>query len=235
VLYDIGGYAPVLCFDSSHPHDKPSTAFATKAEAYRQLRANVKALNSEAAMCMEHTVDVFGQHMDIAHSLAGAWPEPLAFPALYRYTFPEHICTNRECGQDEDDYLTKANYTFVYGLRFDMTIFRCRGTLSDIPNYAAYLGKLNRIRDEYGDLLLEGTFVDDEGIELDNPLIVAKSYKAAERLAVAVWNPTSGRQPLNIQVPRYRLTKVVTIDSELKPPLEILNPNQIAVLIYVAA
>jgi hypothetical protein len=83
--------------------------------------------------------------------------------------------------------------------------------------------------------LLEGTFVDDEGIELDNPLIVAKSYKAADRLAVAVWNPTSGRQPSSIQAPGYRLMKVVTIDGEVKLPLKILNPNQIAVLIYVTA
>ena len=91
------------------------------------------------------------------------------------------------------------------------------------------------LRDEYGDLLLEGTFVDDEGIELDNPLIVAKSYKAADRLAVAVWNPSSGRQPLCIQAPRYRLIKVVTINGEAKPPPGILDPNQIAVLIYVTA
>ena len=234
VLYDIGGYAPVLCFDSSHPHDKPNTAYATKAENYRQLRANVKTLNSEAAMCMEHTVDIYGQHMDIAHSLDGAWPDLHAFPALYRYTFPEHICMNRECGEDEDDYLTKANYTFIYGLRYDMTIFRCRGTLSDIPHYAAYLGKLNRIRDDHGDLLLEGTYVDDEGFELDNPSIVAKSYKAAGRLAIVAWNPSSERQPLRILAPGYRLIKVVTVEGEADESPEILNSNHIAVLIYVS-
>jgi hypothetical protein len=233
VLYDIGGSAPILCFDPSHPHDKPSMAFATKDENYRQLRANVKALNPEAAMCMEHTVDVFGQHMDIAHSTSGARPQPRAFPALYRYTFPEHICTNRECGEDEEDYLTKANYTFVYGLRFDMTIFRCRGTLSDIPHYAAYLGQLNRIRDEHSALLLEGTFVDDEGFELDNPSIVAKSYKAAGRLAVVAWNPTSQGQSLRIRAPGYRLVEVATVDGETDLPLETLSPNQIAVFLYL--
>jgi hypothetical protein len=184
---------------------------------------------------MEHTVDVFGQHMDIAHSTAAARPQPRVFPAMYRYTFPEHVCMNRECGEDEDDYLTKANFSFVYGLRFDMTIFRCRGTLSDIPNYAAYLAKLNRIRDKYCDLLLEGTFVDDEEFELHNPSIVAKSYRAAERLAVVAWNPTSERQPLRIQAPGYRLTKFVTVDREADVSLEILSPNQIAVLLYVSA
>ncbi len=115
------------------------------------------------------------------------------------------------------------------------TVFRCRGTLSDIPRYAAYLGKLNRIRDEHSDLLLEGTFVDDEGLELDNPSIVAKSYKTAGRLAVVAWNPASESQPLRIQAPGYRLNNVVTVDAEAGLSLKTLNPNQIAVLFYVSA
>jgi hypothetical protein len=96
------------------------------------LRENIKRLNPGAMMAMENTVDVFGQHMDLAHSTLGGRPSPTAFPELYRFTFPEHIVTNRECGEDERDYAAKANYSFVYDLRFDMTIFRCRGTIPEV-------------------------------------------------------------------------------------------------------
>ena len=44
---------------------------------------------------------------------------------MYRYTFPELVMTNRECGEDEVDYKAMAGYSFLLGLRFDMTIFRC--------------------------------------------------------------------------------------------------------------
>jgi hypothetical protein len=232
ILYDIGGSTPWFCFDASHPHEKPSHAFSTKSDNYRALRADIKRLNPDAMVAMENTVDVFGQHMDLAHSTLGGWPGPMAFPELYRFTFPEHIVTNRECGEDERDYVTKANYSFVYGLRFDMTIFRCRGTLKDVPNYADYLRRLNAISEEYGDVLLRGTFVDTQGFTIDNPSLVAKAYRAEEQLAVVLWNPGQENRRFEVHADGYRLTKMVTPAGKRERPPRALGPNELVVLIF---
>lgn len=191
VLYDIGGYAPLFCFDKDHPHAKPSLSCASKAEKYRGLKETVKERNPENAIMMEHNVDIFASHMDISQG-ASTVPSPDHLLEMYRYTFPEAVMTNRECGQDEEDYLSRANYSFLYGLRFDMTIYRCCGTLSDVPNYAAYLSRLNALRDRHAAWLLRGRFVDGEGFRIDNPAVRAKAYRADDgSLAVAAWNPTA--------------------------------------------
>jgi hypothetical protein len=194
VLYDIGGMTPYFCFADGHTHAKPSHSCADKAERYRGLHDYVRSRGRDKAILMEHNVDVFAQHMDISQG-ASTKPNPQQMLALYRYTFPELIMTNRECGMDEIDYRANAGYSFIYGLRFDMSIFRCCGTLSDIPNYATYLASLNQLRDRYQDFLLKGTFIDEEGFALDNRQLVGKAYRADDgRIAVALWNPTGSCQ-----------------------------------------
>ena len=59
VLYDIGGSLPHACHDESHPHEKPTLAFATKDKNYRELRENIKKANPNAVIAMENSVDIF--------------------------------------------------------------------------------------------------------------------------------------------------------------------------------
>lgn len=198
VLYDIGGITPFFCFDKSHPHEKPSMAFATKDANYAGLRESIKARSADNAILMEHNVDIFARHMDISQG-ASTVPAPNHLLEMYRYTFPEAVMTNRECGEDEEDYRAKANYSFIYGLRFDMTIFRCCGTLSDIPDYAAYLKEINALRGRHAKHLLEGRFVDNEGFAVDNAAIRAKAYIADDgSLAVAAWNTSAAGESFTV-------------------------------------
>ena len=60
-----------------------------------------------------------------------------------------------------------AGFSFLYGLRFDMTIYRCCGSLRDIPRYAAYLKEISALYERYGDFLLRGRFVDGDGVALE--------------------------------------------------------------------
>lgn len=199
VLYDIGAMTPFFCYDERHEHKKPSFACATKDKKYWELHDYIRSRGSDKAIMMEHNVDIFAQHMDICQGYSTR-PQPSHMLELYRYTFPELIVTNRECGQDEDNYLLYANCSFIYGLRFDMTIYRCCGTLSDIPNYAAYLKRINNLRSQYSCYLLKGSFTDNEGFTLDNLRITAKSYRASDgTTAVAVWNSTSEAQSFSLR------------------------------------
>ena len=191
VLYDLGGLKPYFCYDKTHNHAKPSHTCEQKAARFQELHDHIHAAHPEDIILMEHSVDIFNQHMDIVHS-SRIVSEENDLSAMYRYTFPELVQTNRECGQDEDRYHWKAGFSFLYGLRFDMTIYRCCGSLSDIPNYAAYLKEINDLRARYENTLLLGRFVDEDGIAWDQPQVRVKAYAADDgEVGCALWNPTA--------------------------------------------
>lgn len=198
VLYDLGGLPAYFCYDKNHGHKKPSHSFADKDKRFKTLHDFVRSYGDDKAIMMEHNIDIFAQHMDVSQG-SSTKPKDNHMLELYRYTFPEYIMTNRECGQDEEDYRFLANHSFLYGLRFDMTIYRCCGTLSDIPNYAAYIAELNELRAKYSKYLLTGCFIDTEGFNLDNPDIKAKAYRAADGdLAVVLWNSSNTEKSYKI-------------------------------------
>ena len=147
-------------------------------------------------------VDVLSQHMDICQSV-NSCRQPDDMVEMFRYTFPELVITNRECGQDESDYRSDVNRTALLGLRYDMTIYRCCGTLSDIPRYAAYLAAVNALRAKYADTLLRGRFVDEDGFRWSNHALRAKGYVGSRgQESVLLWNPTD-----------ESLTTTVTFDN----------------------
>ena len=208
MLYDIGGMGPVFCHDSRHPHANPSLAFATKRQNYRALRENIKRQNPEAIIAMEHNVDIYGESMDLAQSGGSARPGKHAYPELYRYTFPELMVTNREAAEDERNYRDNIHFSLLYGLRFDMTIFRCQGELDDIPNYRDYLTKVTRMQLDYKDLLLSGRFVDNEGFTLDNAAL-RQGLRGRRRAGSRNLNPT-GDQPLSISAAGHTFAEAAT-------------------------
>lgn len=198
VLYDLGGLKPYFCFDRTHNHAKPSHSCEQKAARFEELHGHIHHEKAENAILMEHAVDIFNQHMDIVHS-SRIVSQTDDLSAMYRYTFPELVMTNRECGEDENDYLWKAGFSFLYGLRFDMTIYRCCGTLSDIPNYAAYLKTINTLRERYANTLLRGRFIDEDGIAWDQPQVRVKAFAAEDgEIGCALWNPTKEDVPVTV-------------------------------------
>ncbi len=215
VLYDIGGMTPFFCYAEGHTHKKPSHSHENKAANYAGLRKYVKTFGDDKIIMMEHNVDIFGQSMDMAHSghtgpdarllspeTAGN-PEDakndLQLNEMYRYTFPELLMTNRECGEDENHYLAHAGQSFLYGLKFDMTIFRCCGKLSDIPRYLTYLQELTALCRKYADYLLRGRFIDNDGFTADNAKVFVKGWKGADgKLALTLWNPTGNDETVHV-------------------------------------
>jgi hypothetical protein len=190
ILYDVGAPTPYFCYDKSHTHAKPNLVNACLADNYRRFRSKIRAINPEATVLMENALDICGMYMDLAHGIGSSYPHPGAFVEMYRYTFPEHPLTNRECGFDEDNYLFHAHYSFLYSLRYDMSIYRCRGSFKDLPNYARLLKNLDDVYSQYGHILLAGRFRDNLGFSINNQEVQAKSYETDREQAVTLWNPT---------------------------------------------
>ncbi|MHB8972645.1 MAG: hypothetical protein ACYC3X_21970 [Pirellulaceae bacterium] len=88
----IGAAWSVLCFDKSHGHRTPATAWAEGYSALlRQLRSAVRNVNPDFFCWVEGAWEGAAQYVDL--SQGGFWPdhpgsEP--FPELYHYTLPEH-------------------------------------------------------------------------------------------------------------------------------------------------
>ena len=215
VLYDIGATKPYFCYAENHTHKKPSHSHESKAENYRGLREYVKSFGEDRGIYMEHNMDIYGQYMDMAHSAIArpdarllspegaedleAAKEDIRLPEMYRYTFPELQMTNRECAQDEADYKALAGSSFLMGLRFDMTVYRCCGSLRDIPRYAAYLKKLTGLYKAFSDYILRGAFVDQDGLTNSNPYVKAKAWRGIHGgMAATLWNPTAKEQPVTL-------------------------------------
>ena len=190
ILYDIGGAKPYFCYDANHPHAKPSHSHADKDIKYKEIKEYIKNYDKNRIILMEANVDIFGQHMDIVHPIFISFqPEDNLTLEMYRYTFPEILMTNRNMGHDEENYKQNINYSFVQGLAYDMTIFRCCGSLKDIPIYAAYMREKIALKKKYAKYFIYGTYIDTDGFTVDDSRILAKGYLAKDgTLAVAAWN-----------------------------------------------
>lgn len=188
VLYDLGGYRPLFCCSEGHDHKKPNEARASKAARYADLRQNIKD-KGDKAILMEFVVDIYSQHMDIAQGSLFAPHKKELLPEVFRYTFPEVLMTNRNNALDEVDYLDHCNYSFLMNLAFDLSIFRCSGLPSDIPNYTAYMKEIIDLRKEHSKFFHYGKFVDEDGFHCDKRVFSQKAYVATDgSLGVAVWN-----------------------------------------------
>ena len=91
-LDQIGAAWSVLCFDKSHGHRTPATAWA---EGYthmlKEVRSAVRKVKPDFFCWVEGVWEGASQYVDL--SQGGFWPdhpgsEP--FPEMYRYTLPEH-------------------------------------------------------------------------------------------------------------------------------------------------
>ena len=201
-----------------------------KADALKEIRDHIKARNPEFALGTEWLSDCTSQFCDFVHIVEfTALPE--SFPEWFRYTFPEVIWSDR-CVRDDNDVPRRVNNTLLKGLRNDIEVFRCRGLIDETPVYQAHLAKINAIRHDFPELLLEGRFTATEGFGCSNPKLIARSYTAENRLAVVVTNTGEKKQKGKITVPGYKLIDSRRIGGKVSGNSVILAQNDIAVLIF---
>ena len=214
VLYDLGGTRPLFCIAEGHDHKKPNEARSSKATRYKDLRANIKAKGEDRIMMQEHCVDIYAQHMDIiqpstCHIRSSRSAE------VFRYTFPEIRMTNRNNALDETKYKDAINNTYIYGLAFDLSIFRCFGLPNDIPNYTAYMREVISLRKKYSKFFHYGKFVDEDGFTCDKNIFMNKGYVAEDgTLGVAVWNWSDHTDTVTYTNTATGKTESITLDKD---------------------
>ena len=202
-----------------------------KADALKEIRDHIKAVNPEFALGTEWLSDCTSQFCDFVHIVEfTALPE--SFPEWFRYTFPEVIWSDR-CVRDDNDVPRRVNNTLLKGLRNDIEVFRCRGLIDETPVYQQHLAQVNAIRHEFPDLLLKGRYTATDGFSCSNPDVVARSYTSGNRMAVVATFTGEGRQTARIKVPGYSIKESRTIgEGSVKGSKVTLGQNGLAVLIY---
>jgi hypothetical protein len=227
LMYDqIGGRPPYICFDKEHPHAKPSLANGPgKIQNMKRLRELIKSRDPEFAFLMELNVDIYSGVGDITQPVQyGFTPGPESFGEMFKYTFPDRIITNRTGGGDR-----KAAFGHGFSLQW-----RVDGMMRDTTDsvIAPYLTRLNQLRTQFADLLLEGTFVDDEGFTSDNAQVSAHAYLAGNRMAVTLWNPDTTPERLHVAAPGYALESANWQNPAWTGLEHEIQPGDVAVLVF---
>ena len=201
-----------------------------KADALREIRDHIKAKDPEFALGTEWLSDCTSQFCDFVHIVEfTALPE--SFPEWFRYTFPEVVWSDR-CVRDDNDVPRRVNNTLLKGLRNDIEVFRCRGLIDETPVYQQHLAKVNAIRHEFPELLLEGRYTATDGFSCSNHDLTARSYTAGDRMAVVVTNTGTKKQSGKISVPGYKLEASRTIGGTVTKNRITLKENELAVLVF---
>lgn len=161
-LDQIGAAWSVLCFDQSHGHRTPATAWAEGHTALlRRLRAMLEGVNPDFLLWIEGAWEGAGQYVDL--SQGGFWPDlPGAeyYPRLYRYTLPEHP---------------------LFG----------DARMGGVPYWGVTdLGRNRAINDQVGRIFWEGTFMDDQGLVL-TPAAEGYWFLADNEAVITVVNDSS--------------------------------------------
>ena len=204
---------------------------AYKAYALKEIRDRIKAKDPEFALGTEWLSDCTSQFCDFVHIVEfTALPE--SFPEWFRYTFPEVVWSDR-CVRDDNDVPRRVNNTLLKGLRNDIEVFRCRGLIDETPVYQQHLAKVNAIRHEFPELLLEGRYTATDGFSCSNAALTARSYTSGDRIAVVVTNTGPKTQSGKIDVPGYKLETVRTFGGKVNNNKVTLKENELAVLVFI--
>lgn len=213
VLYDLGGTKPLFCFAEGHDHKKSNEGRASKARRYRELRANIKRYGTERIILQEHCIDIYAQHMDLVQP-PNFGVHDMSAPEMFLYTFPEIKMTNRNMALDEENMQENVAYSFLYNLAYDMSIFRCCGILSDIPNYTKLVKEAVALKTRYADYMADGIFIDEDGFDKDAYFFRQKAYRTRDgRLGLAVWNDSDTRHSVTYTNIETKKSVCVTLEK----------------------
>lgn len=156
IFYDQIGGRSKLCFNPAHEHGyRPDDEMVYRRRNMRDVRA---ILGPDQAVGTECVNDSLICEVDYTHGCdrGAGYRSTLAgnvqtlFPEMYRRTFPEPIISNRWIHDCRRGWKDDLNHAFIYGMRFDVAIWRCRKVgIAALPEYGEHLKKLLDLKAEH--------------------------------------------------------------------------------------
>lgn len=225
VFFDQMGLAGVPCSDPAHGHKIPFTdTMDVKRNLLLELREHARKLGlGFMSECITDQISCCVDAMHLVGSVAEVWnpgwrergevPRFMSDRNLYRQAFPETIISNRNL-RDGREVKFQVNRMFVLGLRTDCEIYRCRATIATIPEYQDYLGKVNALRERFGDILYEGKYIGPKGHSFSDPRIQSSAFILGENLAVAACHSFRETLSADVSVPGFKIVEYASARSD---------------------
>ena len=154
-----GGCPTQPCFNTLHEHGpRVDQEWTYHRRLFREL--DDFARSQGRVFATEVVTDVAAEYTQFIHGLVNVdfKIKGDAFPAMFRYTFPEVITTERGIRSSEGDFLQRIKHALVYGVRFDGDLHVCRADLGQDPKFAAGVKFLADHLTRYGEFYFYGKF-----------------------------------------------------------------------------
>ena len=192
----IGGAAPLPCFNETHFHG----ARADECEKWR-----VQAFKSMFAACpqgkaigTEMVNDMVLSYVHYIHGIQiGAVYVPGCFPEMFMRTFPEVIQTDRfvhDAKPGTDPALANA---FVHGFRLDVSPWRGRAHIGELPDLAEKIKALLALKEKYHRFFYGGSYVYDRPATLPDCVKSGCFTSGAYRI-YTLWNDSQTAQTFEL-------------------------------------
>ena len=154
-----GAHPSELCFNDKHDH---GPRVDEEWVSHRKVFADAEqyCAQNDKVLATEWVTDIAASYNQFLHGCGNVDLNPGSrqYPALFRYTFPEVITTERGIRHTEGAYIKQFKWSLTMGLRLDCELHVCRTTIDREPAYAAAVAQYTEKLNEYGDFLLRGKF-----------------------------------------------------------------------------
>ena len=219
-----GSYNAELCYNKNHGHSTPASAWGQGLlEIFRRIHEEGKKINPEFAIWTEGMNDVYGQYLDY-HTDKNPWapmrihPEvDETFVEMWRYTLPWYITQN---GTERYSYPPSNTrvygdyYHFLLGIRGISAGNRnWGGNSADSLAHVAVVDKIEKLWRKGGEFFFYGRFIDNVGLNVTDPNILAKAYKSENSAAIQLWNTTG--KPVAMEL-NADLNAIFKSDAKIK-------------------
>ncbi len=205
-----GSYFAQLCYSNLHGHSNPGTAWGPGyLEIFRRAREQTRKANPESFLWTEGMNDVFNQFLDYTMDKALVWepmrshPEVESFVEMWRYTLPWYVTGNHSGSYSfapSKDPVYGDGYFFVNGIRGIDKSSRRGGSEESAAAHAAYVDKIAQLWEKGTEFLVDGRFMDDIGLTVSAPAVLAKLYRSSGGYAVALWNTSAAPVKTGISI-----------------------------------
>jgi hypothetical protein len=171
------------CYNPGHGHPVGAFIADAKIEFLRAARERAKTLNPDFIILAESMSPAVRSVADGFYS--GRYPNENG--RIFRYLYPE----NREQTVRIGNYAYDAvNRSLMLGIGANPEIWGLRTTtLATCPEFARYIGEVNRFKRAHGDILIRGTFRDTLGARVSGDVFFGVLEGPGGSKALVVRNP----------------------------------------------
>lgn len=189
IQMDTIGAEGSVCYAADHGHKPGERMMAKLRDRLAWLRKEVYAMDPEFLLAGEEFGDWMGIYMDLPYS---RYREHSGFE-IFRYSFPEYK-RNVAVGAYSYDQVNKG---LMMGWGFNCEVEGLKKSILVCPEFADFVGEVNRLRRKYADTLLNGRYIHTLKAQVEGKVRYGV-HQGPQGYAVVVWNQGDDPQPVRV-------------------------------------